>query len=504
MKADIPHSEFKSLLAGMVHLDAALARKSWARVMVVVLALTFTIVMTVLLASKSEVIRPDTREYLAFSPLRVFGYPIFLAIISTIADIRQSVVVAQTAIFLAASVFLSIVVLHVTRSLILALGLVVFLTGNIVVTAYNFIALTESLVTSLTMVALAALIQFYLTLNLKWFILLCTVAGLNIVIRPVGQVYLPFLILLIIYAWFVLRIRLDRMAVVFTLAVAISYGSIFVFNYAMHGFIGTNSNHGTGLLGKAIFLAPKHEKDFAGTPLDKTVSEISGLLTPVVTKLDQLEDTRAKILISQSYTNYLRFGVLFPIYRERYGHNDGWDRELYVRGVANAIVAKDPVGYLQLTWREFIALVILAPIMTSSEAERARADMDRLTSWPYNGNEVVEYESGPRLHKLRIGITKDQRCTVTVIGFRTVYYSFYIMGIASCLMMLIMAVQSKVVSWEVQTIGSAAVLYFGTVTMTALGDIGGVRYLVPIWPCIAVSWISAAHWVWKTAVRWRP
>ena len=31
--------------------------------------------------------------------------------------------------------------------------------------------------------------------------------------------------------------------------------------------------------------------------------------------------------------------------------------------------------------------------------------------------------------------------------------------------------------------------------MTALGDVGGVRYLVPIWPCIAVSWIFAADWV---------
>src|SRR5687768_2646251 len=74
--------------------------------------------------------------------------------------------------------------------------------------------------------------------------------------------------------------------------------SIFAVNYVLHGFIGTNSNHGSGLFGKAILLAPKHENDFAGTSLDETVHEISTLLTPVVTKLDQLEDTRAQILTS--------------------------------------------------------------------------------------------------------------------------------------------------------------------------------------------------------------
>jgi hypothetical protein len=145
------------------------------------------------------------------------------------------------------------------------------------------------------MIALAVLIQFYRTHNLRWFVLLCVVAGLNIVLKPAGQVYLPFLILLIIYAWVALRIDMWRMAATFALTVALSYGSIFAVNYVLHGFVGINSNHGIGLLGKAILLAPKHENNFDGTPLNETVHEISTLLTPVVTKLDQLEDTRVQI-----------------------------------------------------------------------------------------------------------------------------------------------------------------------------------------------------------------
>ncbi len=130
---------------------------------VIVLALVLTVAMTYLLAGKREVIAADTRDYLAFSPLRVFGYPAFLILMSSIADVRISAVVVQTLIFLGSSVFLSLVVLKATRSLVLTLVLVVLLYGNIVTTIYNYIAVTESLVTSSAMVALGALIQFYRT-----------------------------------------------------------------------------------------------------------------------------------------------------------------------------------------------------------------------------------------------------------------------------------------------------------------------------------------------------
>ena len=140
------------------------------------------------------------------------------------------------------------------------------------------------------------------------------------------------------------------------------------------------------------------------------------MMDPVVTRLDQMENGRARTLISQTYVNYLRFGVLFPMYRERFNHADGWDRELYVRDIANAIVSKDLAGYLELSWREFVALVNLAPIMTSAEAADARADVERLAPWPYDGDEFWEYESGPRLLKMEIGISDAQRGTATVVA----------------------------------------------------------------------------------------
>ena len=178
----------------------------------IVLALALTVAMTYLLAGKREVIAADTRDYLAFSPLRVFGYPAFLILVSSIADVRISAVVVQTLIFLGSSVFLSLVVLKATRSLVLTLMLTVLLYGNIVTTIYNYIAVTESLVTSSAMVALGALIQFYRTRRVSWFALICAVAALNIVIRPAGQVYLPFLIVIGLYAWAALRVSPMRMA----------------------------------------------------------------------------------------------------------------------------------------------------------------------------------------------------------------------------------------------------------------------------------------------------
>ncbi len=194
------------------------------------------------------------------------------------------------------------------------------------------------------------------------------------------------------------------MAGALALTVLVSYGSIYAVNHTVHGFAGTNSNHGTGLLGKAMLLAPKHAGEFAGTPLQEPVAELARIMEPVVTRLDEMENERARTLISQTYVNYLRFGVLFPMYRERFNHADGWDRELYVRDIANAIVSKDLAGYLELSWREFMALVNLAPIMTSAEAADARADVERLAPWPYDGDESWEYESGPRLLKMEIEI----------------------------------------------------------------------------------------------------
>ncbi|UEM21910.1 hypothetical protein JL100_003850 [Skermanella mucosa] len=496
----MPRFQTPSPLTRILHLDAALARSPWARVAVAVLALALTLAMAYLLAGKREVIAADTRDYLAFSPLRVFGYPTFLMMMQAIGDVRITSVVVQTALYFASSVFLALTVLRASRSLALALALTVLLHGNIVTTTYNFIAVTESLITSSTMVALGALLQFYRTRRLSWFALICAVAVFNIVIRPAGQVYLPFLAVVAVYAWLALRVSPMRMAASIAVAVLVSYGSINAVNYAVHGFTGTNSNHGTGLLGKAMLLAPEHAGDFAGTPLQDSVTELAAIMEPVVARLDRMEDPRARTLVSQTYVNYLRFGVLFPTYRERHGHADGWDRELHVREIAGAIVEKDLLGYLELSYREFMALVTLAPIMTASEAEAARADVERQAPWPYDGDESWEYEAGPRLLKMEVGIGTEQRGTATVMAFRAVYYGFYIIGIGGALAMVVTMVRRRPVAWELQMIGSCAILYGGTITMTALGDVGGVRYLVPIWPCIALSWICAAGWLREAAL----
>jgi hypothetical protein len=94
-----------------------------------------------------------------------------------------------------------------------------------------------------------------------------------------------------------------------------------------------------------------------------------------------------------------------------------------------------------------------------------------------------------------VEIGDGQRGTVTVIAFRVIYYGFYIIGIGGILVMVVTAARREPTDLHIQMIGSSAILYAGTISMTALGDVGGVRYLVPIWPCIAVSWIFAADWV---------
>ena len=60
----------------------------------------------------------------------------------------------------------------------------------------------------------------------------------------------------------------------------VSYGSIYAVNHTVHGFAGTNSNHGTGLLGKAMLLAPKHAGEFRAPPCRNPSPNLPGSWTP--------------------------------------------------------------------------------------------------------------------------------------------------------------------------------------------------------------------------------
>ena len=131
--------------------------KPWARVAVIVLALIAYRRHDIPARRQAGGHRRGYPRLSGLFPLRVFGYPAFLILVSAIGDIRISAVIVQTLIFLGSSVFLSLVVLKTTRSLVLTLALVVLLHGNIVTTIYNYIAVTESLVTSSAMVVLGAL-----------------------------------------------------------------------------------------------------------------------------------------------------------------------------------------------------------------------------------------------------------------------------------------------------------------------------------------------------------
>ncbi|HYH19467.1 MAG TPA: hypothetical protein VD995_12695 [Azospirillum sp.] len=464
---------------------------SWA--LLAALGALLTAVMAALEAD-TEPVSPDSREYLAFSPLRPWSYPALLRLAGLFGDPVAIVPPVQIALAGGAAVLLAGTVATLTRSVLAGAAVLVLLLANPVVFAYHHAILTESLATTLLTVALALLLRLLHRPSPGWFYGLCAVGALGWALRPAGAVFLPFLLVVALFAWRWLGLSLRPLLAALALMAAAGQGGAIGANALVHGEARSSSNLGTGLFGKALLLAPGVEDRFAGSPHEADLRRVAAVARPAVEALERIDDPRLRMIIGHDYVNFLRFGVLFPEWAERAGRADSVARNRTAGTLAMEILRHDPAGYLRLTAWEFAALLVLPPISTVAEQRAWRAELERLAPWPYDGASGLNREDGERRLEFHV-LTGDQpevraRPAFLVHAFRAVHAVFHAAGLAALAWVLVRPGRS---GFAARAIAAAALLYLGTLAMTALGDVGGVRYTVPIWPCVALVLALLVH-----------
>ena len=480
--------------------DARLLRggpSAWA--LLAALGALLTAVMAAMEAD-TPAVSPDSREYLGFSPLRPWGYPALLKLAGLFGDPVALVPPVQIALAGGAAVFLAGTVATLTRSLLAGAAALVLLLANPVVFAYHHAILTESLATSLLTVGLALLLRLLHRPSRAWFHALCAVGALGWALRPAGAVFLPFLLLVALFAWRWLGLSLRPLLVALALMAAAGQGGAILANALVHGEARASSNLGTGLFGKALLLAPGVEDRFAGSPLEADLRRVAAVARPAVEAVERIGDPRLRLILRHDYVNFLRFGLLFPEWAERAGRVDTVERNAKAGALAMEILRHDPAGFLRLAAWEFASLLVLPPIATAAEQRAWAGELERLAPWPYDGAAGINHEDGERRLEFHVpaggGDMARARPAPLVHAFRAVLFTFYAAGLGALAWVLVRPGRSGPVA---RAMAGAALLHAGTLAMTALGDVGGVRYTVPVWPCAALVLALLAHAVLE---RW--
>lgn len=453
----------------------------WLMLLALGLALTLAMAW---LERDSGVLGPDSREYLAFSPLRPWGYPAFLRLVGLLGDPVVTVPPLQMLALLAAAVFLAGTVVQATRSR-LAGALALFLAlANPIVYAYAYAVTTEALATALAMVVLALLLRLFMRPSVGTYAALCAVAAAGYALRPAGLVFVPFLLLLLAYNRARLGLPWRPQLLALLVAGVAAHGSTLAAGFLVHGQAGGGGNLGTGLLGKALLLAPGQQGESADA------RRLAELGAPVAAALDRVADPRLRGILTHEYVNFLRFGVLFPAWHAEAGRSDAVERNRRAGAVAAEVLRADPAGFLRLAGQEAFMLLAMPHLATVGEQLAFRQELRRLAPWPHDGATGVNWEEGYRELSLHVLTPLPggagnirHRPAVLVHGFRLAYAVTYLAwGLAVAAALLL----ARPPPW-VQAVAAAGTLYLGTVAMTALGDVGGMRYTVPIWPCVALT-----------------
>ncbi len=146
-------------------------------------------------------LEPDSSSYLQSSPTRTTLYPMFLRLLSSIGLEPAQMTYVQVALFSLALTLLLGALLRAGVPRLLVLLYVIALGGNLAFASFMRTILTESLFFTVTVVALAFLLDYLRTGKIHYLALTGLCFGILVGIRPAGLVLSPFLILAVWLKW---------------------------------------------------------------------------------------------------------------------------------------------------------------------------------------------------------------------------------------------------------------------------------------------------------------
>ena len=157
------------------------------------------IVFVVIEPSFTKLLHPDSHGYLDFHKSRTAFYPVFLSIIRNLGLGINQIPIIQISIFSLSLYYLLLTISRLINSRLFLIIYVLFLVGNIWIISYHKAILTESIYMSLSMAAMAALINFFLNGSIKYIWIFSFLIGISIGLRPSG-VYMIALFPIILFS----------------------------------------------------------------------------------------------------------------------------------------------------------------------------------------------------------------------------------------------------------------------------------------------------------------
>jgi hypothetical protein len=176
--------------------------------------------LTFALPSWVPLLEPDSTSYIEFWASRTALYPVFVRTLQAAGLSFVQITYVQVAIFCAALVVLLRAMRRAGVPPALLVAFTIVLGANSYFTSFHRAILTESLVSSFTVVAVACLIEVLRTGSTRSFAIFCFCSGVIVGLRPAGLGILPMIVVTAWVMWIRYRSRLLQLSLAAVLATA--------------------------------------------------------------------------------------------------------------------------------------------------------------------------------------------------------------------------------------------------------------------------------------------
>ncbi|MBI1954233.1 MAG: hypothetical protein HYS39_01350, partial [Proteobacteria bacterium] len=281
---------------------------------------------------------PDSHGYIAFASSRTVGYPLFLKLFHGIFNSFIPILYIQQTLYAISTVCLCMAFYRLTENKKLCFLLFFLLSCNRWMIKYNFLILTESLSFSFVMIILSVMVFYLFSPKRSYLILLSSLVGLAILIRPVFYAFIPVLFLLSFYIRSYHPVL--KSLVSFLIPLVFILNSSSVYNWFQHGFYNTESFLGHNLIGKVGFIVDRSIPSHHPT----IIQAYSDVAEPIQELDHQITSSHLRYLIRAPYYDYFRYNRLNDIVNTSTLSPSKAD-ELY-KEVAFDIIKAKPFEYL--------------------------------------------------------------------------------------------------------------------------------------------------------------
>jgi hypothetical protein len=430
---------------------------------------------------------PDSDSYLQFSPVRPHGYSWFLAAYRLVSQDWTYLPAVQLGLS-AAGVFLLAVAIW-RRSGSLALGIAALLVIAAAADIDEFPYLMSDPIYAASLTAGIACFVLYAAAPRPALLLLAgTGFGIAVTFRAVGLALLPGFLVAVAAERSGRGGRMLPALALAILPVVLLVCAAGASQFAHHDRFALGSWGGMSVLGKLPLLSHPVTDDARLGRLNGIVESMA----PVRQKLRQL-DPLTRSLVTRQYHEYLRWYLLVPELDASWTEWHAADSHRQGRlasELAQAYIAKDPLGYAWLTATDLAGLWAMPRWLGSEERAAAIAELERAGELPLLGDFLRTEQAEDEFYR----IVPEPTGPVRLAIFRTTVVAFWVLSLGLAGFIATRpAAAARLVPDLLLIVVAVHAVYLGTALMEGAHE----RYIMPTWPALVAGPILALGLLWR-------